>query len=114
MAMLHREPPTDNYRTDDEAPVQDWNSPYEPTATNTPKVYNAAGVGEQRADAQLDRRAITVRIVIGLVLAVPLTAIAGGIMGGGLGSLLGMALAWAGIVLVVYVSHGKGFPFTRS
>ena len=32
-------------------------------------------------------------------------------MGGGLSSLLGMALAWAGIALVVYLSHGKGFPF---
>lgn len=49
--------------------------------------------------------------MIALALAVPLTAIAGGMMGGGLSSLLGMALAWAGIALVVYLSHGKGFPF---
>lgn len=114
MAMPFSEPPTDNYRTDGDATVPDWHSPYEPDSAATPAVRPTAEFSAQHADSQLERRAITVRIVIALVLAVPLTAIAGGIMGGGLSSLLGMALAWAGIALVVYLSHGKGFPFPRS
>lgn len=97
-----------------------WNNPYQPTSDRTPVPYAApSGVpapASSSSSAELERqaaerRAITVRIVIALVLAVPLTAIAGGIMGGGISSLLGMALAWAGIALVVYLSHGKGFPF---
>lgn len=98
-----------------------WNNPYQPTSDRTPVPYGPQpGVpatpapSSAQLDPQAERRAITVRIVIALVLAVPLTAIAGGIMGGGASSLLGMALAWAGIALVVYLSHGKGFPFPRS
>ncbi len=100
-----------------------WNNPYQPTSDRTPVPYaGPSGVPAPTSSpspAELDRqaaerRAITMRIVTALVLAVPLTAIAGGIMGGGVSSLLGMALAWAGIALVVYLSHGKGFPFPRS
>lgn len=100
-----------------------WNNPYQPTSDRTPVPYATQSGGLSPASAsspaELDRqaaerRAITVRIVIALALAVPLTAIAGGISGGGISSLLGMALAWAGIAVVVYLSHGKGFPFPRS
>jgi len=111
MSMPHSNPPSDQYSTDGQTMSQNWNAPYQPASSHTPAVYQPTAVPDQREDAKLERRAVTVRIVIALALAVPLTAIAGGMMGGGLSSLLGMALAWAGIALVVYLSHGKGFPF---
>ena len=112
--MPHSNPPSDQYSTDGQTMSQNWNAPYQPAPSHTPAVYQPTAVPDQREDAKLERRAVTVRIVIALALAVPLTAIAGGMMGGGLSSLLGMALAWAGIALVVYLSHGKGFPFPRN
>ena len=109
--MPYSNPPSDQYSTDGQTTSQNWNAPYHPPPTPTPAASQPPAVPDQGENAKLERRAVTVRIVIALALAVPLTAIAGGMMGGGLSSLLGMALAWAGIALVVYLSHGKGFPF---
>ena len=51
-----------------------------------------------------------------LGLAIPLTSIAGAMMmnSGTFASLIAMAMTWMGIAMVVYLSHGKGFPFPRN
>lgn len=112
--MPYANPPTDTFSTDGSATTQpSWNAAYQPDATTgvAPYLPNVPTLAEYQA--QRERRATTMRMVLALMMAVPLTAIAGGVMNGGLGALLAMAMTWVGIAAVVYLSHGKGFPFPR-
>lgn len=108
--------PTDLYRTD--APTAEssgWQAPYTPDPKQS-VVYvpnNGLPTPAER-EAARERRAVTLRIVVALSMAIPLTAISATLINNGLAQLLGIAMAWIGIVLVVYLSHGKGFPFPRN
>lgn len=107
--------PTDIYRTD--APPADtagWQAPYTPDPKQSVVYVPNSGLPTlAEREAIRERRAVTLRIVVALTMAIPLTAIAAS-MTSGLGQLLGMATAWVGIIAVVYLSHGKGFPFPRN
>ena len=61
-------PPSDQYSTDGQTTSQNWNAPYQPASSHTPAVYQPTAVPDQREDAKLERRAVTVRIVIALAL----------------------------------------------
>lgn len=72
----------------------------------SPPAVPVGGYEELQRDR--DRRAMTLRVVIALALAVPLTAIA--TVPGGVGGFLAMAMTWCGIIAVVALSSGRGFP----
>lgn len=118
------EDPTDQYRTDGADPLSqpvDYGqySSYQQQAPGAPMVpYTPAALpAYEQQEARRERTAITVRTAIALVMAIPLTAIAANVMGasaGGFGALLGIAMTWLGVAVVVYLSHGKGFPYPRS
>lgn len=109
---------TDQYRTDGDEQTRYSSLPHYTPSPSTPLVpYTPAGLPSfEMEEARRERRAVTLRITIALVMAVPLTAIGGGMVNsflGGVGSLSGMALSWIGIALIVYLSHGRGFPFPK-
>ena len=115
--------PTDNYRTDgtgllDDNPNYSQFTTYQQTPPAPLVPYVPAGLPTpDQQERRRERNAVTGRIAIALSMAIPLTAIAGGVGGsflGGLGALIGMAMAWAGIAITVYLSHGRGFPFPNS
>ena len=118
MTMPYGPPPTDHYSTDGETlngydwqPTQPAAAPLVPYQPSTPAPYVSPEI-----EARNERRAITGRAAMALGLAIPLTSIAGAMMmnSSTFASLIAMAMTWMGIAMVVYLSHGKGFPFPRN
>lgn len=114
---------TDSYRTDGDTNLADHPSynefvDYRQTPASPMVPYAPAALPNlEERERRRERNAVTARIAIALSMAIPLTAIAGGVVGsfgGGFGALIGMAMAWAGMAIIVYLSHGKGFPYPRS
>lgn len=118
MTNVYGQPPIDQYSTDgdpvtgyDWQPTQPAPAPLVPYQPVNPAIYTSPEI-----EARNERRAVTGRVAVALAMAIPLTAIAGGIMSGAgsFGALIGMMMTWVGISVVVYLSHGKGFPFPRN
>lgn len=114
MSMPYESSPTDKYKTDGEpVTAYSWSPTQQPAAPIVP--YTPAGLPDlAEREAQRERRAVTLRVAIALTMAIPLTGIAASTVGGGFSTILAMMITWIGIAVVVYLSNGKGFPFSRS